>query len=313
MMTTLDEILDAVDDYLTARMAIAAPHHESVLEAAKTAIERKLAEPVLVGDQALIEQAAAEAGFDLSGITIVHEPDVPTAARRAAEEVHGGRADILMKGHLHTDDFLRGLLDKEVGLRSGHIMSHVYILETRHLERLTLVTDGAMNIAPDLPTKACIIMNAVYLARLLGIQRPKVCVLAAVELVNPDMPATLEAAALAKMNDRRQFPECEVDGPFALDNAVSALAAQTKKIGGPCAGAGDILLVPGIEAGNILAKSYAFLASGRVAGVLVGATAPVVLTSRADSAESKLYSIATAVYMSDMKRDGQLKIGKVHY
>jgi phosphate butyryltransferase len=218
-----------------------------------------------------------------------------------------------MKGHLHTDDFLRGLLDKETGLRSGHIMSHVYILETKPLGRLTLVTDGAMNVAPDLPTKADIVMNAVYLARLLGVQMPKVCCLAAVELINPEMPATLEAAALAKMSDRGQFPECQVDGPFALDNAVSLLAAQTKKINSPCAGQADILLVPDIEAGNILAKSFSFLCGGRVAGVLVGAAAPVVLTSRADSAEAKLYSIATAVYMSDMKRDGRTKIGKVHY
>jgi phosphate butyryltransferase len=170
-----------------------------------------------------------------------------------------------------------------------------------------------MNIAPDLVQKADIILNAVYLAQLLGIEEPDVAVLAATELVNPDMQATMDAAVLSKMCERRQFPACCVDGPFALDNAVSELAAQTKRIDGPVAGKADILLVPNIEAGNMLAKSFVYLAQGNVAGVLVGASAPVVLTSRADSADAKLYSIATAMLMADLRRTSRLKIGKVHF
>ena len=312
-MTTLDEIPQAVKDHPVLRMAVAAAASESVLEAVKQAQAQSIAEPLLVGDEKRIRELAARVGLDLSGVRLMDVADDCQAALRAAQEVREGRADVLMKGQIHTDDFLRAVLDKDNGLRSGYIMSHVFILETRALGRLSLVTDGAMNIAPDLVTKANIIMNAVYLARLLGVQRPKVCALAAVELVNPNMPATLEAAALAKMADRGQFPDCEVDGPFALDNAVSALAAQVKGIDSPCAGLGDILLVPDIEAGNILAKAFSFLAGGRIAGVLVGAAAPVVLTSRADSAESKLYSVATAVLMAGLKRDSRLKIGKVHY
>lgn len=312
-MINLDEIEQAVKDHPVQRLAVAVAQSESVLQAVKDAQTRAIADPVLVGEEREIREVAEKVGLDLVQAAVIDVADECEAAARAALEVREGRADVLMKGHLHTDDFLRAVLDKERGLRSEHIMSHVFILETTALNRLTLVTDGAMNIAPDLVGKANIIMNAVYLARLLGVQRPKVCVLAAVELVNPNMPATLDAAALAKMNDRGQFPECEVDGPFALDNAVSTLAAEIKRIKSPCAGLGDILLAPDIESGNILAKSFSFLAGGRVAGVLVGAAAPVVLTSRADTAEAKLYSIATAVFMAGMKRDSRLKIGKVHY
>jgi len=192
-------------------------------------------------------------------------------------------------------------------------MSHTFLLEVPHLNKLLLVTDGAMNIAPDLVTKAAIIMNAVYLAHLLGNPRPKVGVLAAVELVNPNMPATLDAAALSTMELRGQFPNCIVDGPFAMDNAISVEAAQIKGIPGEVAGQCDILLVPSIEAGNILVKTFSFLSGGRTAGVLTGATAPVVLTSRADDPEAKMLSIATAVLMAGLQRDSRLKIGKVHF
>jgi phosphate butyryltransferase len=232
---------------------------------------------------------------------------------RAASLVRENQADVLMKGHVHTDDFLRGILDKEQGLRTGSIMSHVFLLDTRHLGRITMVTDGAMNIAPDLLTKGAIIMNAVYLAHLLGLDCPRIGVLCAVELVNPTMPATLEAAALATMSRRGQFPKCVVDGPLALDNALSVVAAKHKGIESEVAGHCDILLVPNIETGNILAKSFTYLARSLTAGVLVGAAAPVVLTSRADSAESKMYSLATAMLMANMKRDSRMKVGKVHF
>jgi len=286
---------------------------QSVLEAIKQAEERNIADGILVGDKEAILEAAKAVGLDAGIVDIVHEPSDVKAARTAAQLVREHQADILMKGLIHTDDFLRGLLDPEVGLRTGSIMSHVFLLDTKHLGRLTLVTDGAMNIAPDLLQKGAIIMNAVYLANLLGIECPKVGVVCAVELVNPSMPATMEAAALAVMSRRGQFPRCIVDGPFALDNALSVAAAQHKRIESEIAGQCDILLMPDIEAGNMLAKSFTYLANGRVAGVLVGAAAPVVLTSRADPADSKLYSIATAVLMAHMRRDSRLKIGKVHF
>lgn len=313
MIRTLDDIMDAVRSRPMKTVAVAVAEHESVLSAVKQAAAEGIAEAVLVGDRDEIAAAAEQAGLDLADVSVIHETSDLRAAGIATELVSSGRADILMKGQIHTDDFLRAILDKESGLRSGAMMSHVFILETTGLERLTLVTDGAMNIAPDLVAKAAIILNAVYLAQLLGVEEPRVGVLAATELVNPDMPATVDAAVLSKMSERRQFPACCIDGPFALDNAVSALAAQTKKMSGPVAGACDILLVPTIEAGNMLAKSFVYLCGGRVAGVLVGASAPVVLTSRADSAEAKLFSIATAMLMADLHRTSRLKIGKVHF
>ncbi len=313
MMKTLDDIVEAVRNRPIKTVAVAVAEQESVLGAIRQAAEWGIAEAVLVGERERIVEEAEKAELDLSEISIIDEKNDLRAALTATEMVSTGRADILMKGHIHTDDFLRAVLNKEKGLRAGHIMSHCFILETSHLDRLTLVTDGAMNIAPDLVTKADIILNAVYLAQLLGVAEPKVGVLAATELVNPDMPATVDAAVLSKMSQRGQFPACCIDGPFALDNAVSSVAAGIKGIGGQVAGASDILLVPNIEAGNMLAKSFVYLAQGRVAGVLVGASAPVVLTSRADTAESKLYSIATAMLMADLRRTSRLKIGKVHF
>jgi phosphate butyryltransferase len=313
MFTNLDDIIEAVQDRPMKTVAIAVAEHCSLLEAVKHAREREIAEAVLVGSPEKIEQEAEKAGLDLDTVAVVDERSDLHAAAAATELVSSGRADILMKGQIHTDDFLRALLDKETGLRTGAIMSHVFLLETTHLGRLTMVTDGAMNIAPDLVVKADIILNAVYLAQLFGIQEPRVGVLAAVELVNPKMPATVDAAVLSKMSERGQFPNCCIDGPFALDNAVSELAAQIKHIGGPVAGKCDILVVPNIEAGNILTKSFVYLGRGRVAGVLIGASAPVVLTSRADSAEAKLHSIAAAVLMADLRRTSRLKVGKVHF
>jgi phosphate butyryltransferase len=314
MITRLEQVVDAIREYPVQRLAVAAAQSATVLEAVRDAQAADIASPLLVGDEAAIRRIADETAFDLTDVPIIHEPDEAVAAKRAALEVREGRADVLMKGHVHTDDFLRGLLDRETGLRTDVLMSHVFILDAvGQIGRLLFVTDAAMNIAPDLVAKAQIVLNAVYLARLFGNERPRVCVLAAVELVNPNMPATLDAAALATMNRRGQFPTCAVDGPFGLDNAVSTLAAEIKGIEGPCAGLGDILLVPDIEAGNIMVKTFSFLAGGRVAGVLIGAAAPVVLTSRADTAESKLLSIATAVFVADITRDKKLKIGKVHY
>lgn len=313
MITQFDQVLEAVAERRTFTVAVAVAETISVMQAVKDAVDRDIVWPLLVGDRTKIEALAGEVGMDLTDVSIVHEPDDLKAARAAALAVRDGHAQMLMKGHIHTDDFLRAILDKETGLRSGYVMSQVFILETLDRGRLTFITDGAMNIAPDLTVKADIIMNAVYLARCFGIACPNVGVLAAVEVVNPRMPATTDAAALSVMARRGQFPDCVVDGPFALDNAVCTLAAEVKGIAGDVAGNCDILVVPNIEAGNILAKSFSFLAHKPVAGVLVGAAAPVVLTSRADNAEARLHSLAVAVLMSNIQRDDRLKIGKVHF
>ncbi len=313
-MKKLTEIVDAVKDYPVKRVAVAAAADSTVIEAIKMAIEDNVATAILVGDEKVIRSCAEQAGLILNNQDIVHEPAPEKAALRAAQLVSSGQADVLMKGHIHTDDFLRAVLDREVGLRSGYRMSHVFACEIPNFDRLIMITDTAMNIAPDLEAKAEIILNADYFCQVIGISRPRVACLAAVELLNPKMPATVEATCLAKMADRNQYtPACIVDGPFAFDNAISLAAAQHKRISGPVAGQADVLLVPDIEAGNILVKSFVYAAQAKVAGVVIGAKVPVVLTSRADSAESKFFSIAAAVLTSGVERSLRLKIGKVHY
>lgn len=313
MITTLQQVMDRAKTFPPRALAVAVAEEANVLESVRDATAAGLIRPILFGCAKEIGEQAALVSLDLSGVQVVDVPDDLTAAEQAVLAVRSGEADILMKGHIHTDDFLRAVLNKESGLRTGSIMSHVFVLDTAFRGKLTFVTDGAMNIAPDLLTKAAIIMNAVFLANCFEIICPKVGVLAAAELVNPDMPATLEAAALAMMARRGQFPDCQIDGPLALDNALSPEAARVKKIAGDVAGDCDILLCPDIETGNALSKAYAFLCGGKSAGVLIGAAAPVVLTSRADSAEAKLLSIATAMLTVNMSRAGRLKIGKVHF
>ena len=313
-MKNFDELLEAVEAHPLRKVAVAVAQDPSVIQAVVEARRRNIAEAVLVGDAGEIRSAAESAGMGLEGLEVMDEPDPIAAVAAATRIVSTGKADILMKGYVHTDDFLRGVLDKDHGLRTGAIMSHVFVVEMRPWDRLVFITDGAMNIAPDLEQKAAILLNAVYLASVFGLAEPRVAVLAAVELVNPKMPATLDAAALGTMADRRQYmPNCIVDGPFALDNAISVRAARHKRITGPVAGRADILVVPDIEAGNILAKSLVYFGGHRIIGLLVGAKAPVVLTSRADTHEAKLLSIAGAVLMVNMTRRLKLKIGRVHY
>jgi phosphate butyryltransferase len=311
---TFDGILEAILDFPTKRVAVAVAQDPTVLEAVIKAKEKGVAEYVLVGVRDEILRIADDMKKEVPQETIINVQDPIAAANEAVRQVHDGYADVLMKGYIHTDDFLRAVLDKDTGLRTRAVMSHVFIWESTSFGRLIFVTDGAMNIAPSLELKADIILNATHLARMFGLVKPKVALLAAVEVVNPKMPATVEAAAIAGMCYRNQFSmPCLIDGPFALDNAINEKAAAHKKIGGYVAGKADILVVPSIEAGNMLAKSYAFLGCGDTAGVLVGAKRPVVLTSRADSPRSKFFSIATAVLMSGFERDLRLKIGKVHY
>lgn len=313
-MKHFDELLKHIEDYPIRKVAVAAAQDHYVIQAVAEAAEKSIAESILVGDETEIRRIAESEEISLEGIPIIDEVDPVRAGSVAVQMVSSGEADILMKGYIHTDDFLRGVLNREYGLRTGSIMSHVFIAEIADLNRLLFITDGAMNVKPDLEQKAAILLNAVHLANIFGVSNPKVAVLAAVELVNPAMPATMEAACLTKMAERNQYvPSCTVEGPLAMDNAVSLIAAKHKRISGPVAGQADILLVPSIESGNMLVKSIVYLGAHRLMGLLVGAKAPVVLTSRADTTESKLLSIIGAVRMVNVTRSLRLKVGKVHY
>ena len=313
-MKNFDQLLDLIGDEQVRATAVAAADDHSVIEAAHLARQGNIARTILIGRKDGIMEKAQKINLQLDDQDVIDEPDDILAAAKAVALTADGQADIVMKGHLHTDDFLRAILQRDKGLRTGVVMSHVFVMEVPEFDRFIFITDGAMNIAPDLQQKAEIILNAVHLANLFGVTNPKVAVLAAVELVNPNMPVTLEAAILAKMSNRDQFrPVVTIDGPLALDNAISAVAAKHKGITGPVAGLADILMVPDIEAGNMLAKSLVYFGHYRLAGVVVGGAAPVVLTSRADSAESKMLSMAAAVMMVNAQRLLRLKIGKLHY
>jgi len=306
-------VLEAIKPYPKRRVAVAVGQDEAVLEACARAEKEMVADAILVGDEILIKEVAAKHNIDLSQCDIVHEPDAEAAAKKAVQLVSSGDCHIVMKGKIHSDDFLRAILDREVGLRTKRLLSHCFILEVeRPTRHLLFVTDGAMNIAPDFEQKAQIATNAIGLARLFRIEQPKVAALAGVELVNPKMPATQDAAILALMSYRGQFEHGVVEGPLALDLAVSEEAARIKGVRNPVAGKADILLVPTLESGNILVKAFSHLAGGRTAGLVLGAKAPIVLTSRADTAESKFLSIACAVDAANMEAV-RVKVGKVHH
>jgi phosphate butyryltransferase len=292
VLRNFEDILNAVKDEAPKRVAVAVAQDDAIMEAVQGAREQKIAEFILVGDREKIHETAGKLGVSLEDVQIIHEPDDRKAAYRAVALVSGGQADVLMKGLINTADLLRAVLDKEIGLRTGRVLSHTAVYELPGFDRLLMVTDGGMNIAPTLQQKADIIQNSVQLARVLGISPAKVAVLAAVEVINPDMPATLEAAALTKMADRGQIKGAIVDGPLALDNAISLEAASHKGIKSPVAGMADILVTPDIVAGNILGKSLVYIAKGKIAGLVLGAAKPVVVTSRADTHEAKLMSIA---------------------
>lgn len=277
------------------KVAVAAAQDKPVLEAVLAALEQGIAIPLLIGDEAKIRMLASEMSMDLSNITVLNEKEPAKAALRASRLVRDGQADFLMKGLLQTADLLKAVLDKEYGLRSGSMLSHVTIIQATSYGRLLFLTDAAMVMYPDLRQKTGLIQNAVTVARAMGVMMPKVAGIAAVELVNPDMPPTLDAALLTQMNRRGQIRDCLVDGPLQLDTAISAESAQHKGIkGSEVAGHADILLAPNIEVGNAIYKTVNQMTSCQIGGLIVGASAPIVLTSRADSARTKLLSIACA-------------------
>lgn len=298
-MKHISEIMEKAKTLGRRRLAVASAQEATVLEAVVDAYREGIAEPILVGDPSAIARAAAEAnkgsGVDISPFRIVEESSLTAAAAKAVALVRSGEADFLMKGIIDTSLLLRAALNKETGLNAGRLAIHVAVMEVATYHKLLFVTDVALNIAPDLPAFVDIIDSAVAVAKALDVETPKVALLAAVEKVNPEkMPWTATASILTQMNRREQIKNCIVDGPLALDNAISAESARIKKIQSDVAGNADILVVPDIEAGNILYKCLLDLAGAKGAAVIMGATVPIVLTSRADSAETKLASIALA-------------------
>jgi phosphate butyryltransferase len=275
-----------------ARLGVAAAEDACALEAAFDAWKLELIEPVLVGDADGIAAAASEAGADVSGWSIVPSDDPVGSARRAVELVRDGEIDFLMKGKVQTADLMRAALDKETGIRAGKLMSHIALLWTPRFGRLLCMSDGGIVLHPDLEKKAEIIRNAVDAMHKLGWECPKVAVVGSLELVNPEMPHSVDAAALAKMNDRGQIRGCLIDGPFGFDNAISEVAAERKGIESPVAGQADLVTFADIDVGNVMYKALSFMSEGaRTAGVLVGSKAPIVMPSRADGPDTKRNSI----------------------
>lgn len=284
--------------------AIAHPCEQTALEGAIEAAEHGLISPILVGPAARLKEIAAKGKVNLGNARIVDVPHSHAAAARAVELVRQGEAELLMKGSLHTDELLGAVVARETGLRTGRRISHVFLMDVPTYHKVLVVTDAAINIAPTLEDKVDICQNAIDLAIALGVERPKVAVLAAVETVNSKMQATLDAAALCKMADRGQITGGIIDGPLAFDNAISTDAARIKGIVSEVAGDPDILLVPDLESGNMLAKQLTFLANADSAGLVLGARVPIILTSRADSVRSRIASCAVGAIVAHARRAG---------
>ncbi|KAA0678013.1 phosphate acetyltransferase [Azospirillum brasilense] len=282
--------------------AVAHPCDASSLGGAVDAARQGFITPILIGPAARIRAVADESGLDIAPYEIVDVPHSHAAAATAVELVRQGRAQLLMKGSLHTDELLREVARKDSGLRTERRISHVFIMDVPTYGKPLFITDAAVNIAPTLEDKRDIIQNAIDLARALGNPQPKVAILSAVETINPKIPSTVEAGALCKMADRGQITGGLLDGPLALDNAISPEAVRIKGIDSPVAGQADILVVPDLEAGNMLAKNLTFLANADAAGVVLGARVPIVLTSRADSVMTRMASCAVAALYAHRQR-----------
>lgn len=303
MIKGFNDILDLAKKKGPRTLSVAVAQDKEVLQAVKKAKEEEIANSILVGDKEEIEKIAKTIDMDLNKFEIIDIKDKRKASLKAVELVSSGKADLVMKGIVDTSIILKSVLDKEVGLKTGNLLSHVVAFDLPTYHKILLVTDAAMNIDPDLQAKKKIIENANLVAHSLDIDEPKVAVICAKEKVNPKMPATVDAAELTKMNEIGEITNCIVKGPFALDNAISKEAANHKGIEHTVAGDADMLLMPDIEAGNILYKALVFLAKSSIAGVIVGAKAPVVLTSRADDDEAKFNSIALGVLMASKMKE----------
>jgi phosphotransacetylase len=297
-----ESLLERCRDLAPIPTAVAHPCEQTALTGALEAGEKGLIAPILVGPAKKIAEVAAQAGVSLGRTPVIDVPHSMAAAAKAVELVRKGEAEVLMKGSLHTDELLSAVVARETGLRTGRRISHVFIMDVPTYHKVLIVTDAAINIAPVLEDKVDIVQNAIDLCLSLGLELPKVAVLAAVETVNSKMQATLDAAALCKMAERGQIKNGLIDGPLAFDNAISRDAARIKGIVSAVAGDPDILLAPDLESGNILAKQLTFLARADSAGLVLGAKVPIILTSRADSVRSRIASCGVAMIAAHARR-----------
>ena len=294
MFSNFNELFSKDKQAEIKKIALAVAQDKHALQAVQAAYLENIIEPILVGNREEIVKIAGKINFDITNIKIVHKEDNAQAVQSAVQLVRNGDAHILMKGNVATATLLKGVLNKEWGLRSGKILSHLALFEIKNYHKLLGITDVAMNIAPDLDTKIAILNNAVAYMNKIGVKNPKVAAISAAETVNSSMLSSVDAAIIAKMSDRKQLSDCIVDGPLALDNAISKKSAEHKGIDSKVAGDADLLLVPNIDAGNVLYKSLSFFADVNIAAVILGAKAPIVLTSRSDSHETKQNSIKLA-------------------
>ena len=298
VLKTLNDLKLLIEGGPRKKLVLAAAQDQHSLGAVLRAWKENIIEPILVGDKEMIQSICLMFNADINGIRVIHEPDTDKAVELAVRMVNAKQADILMKGKVGTAGLLKGVLNKEWGLRTGNLLSHFALFEVETYHKVIAVTDVAMNIAPDLKDKIAIVNNSVDCLTRLGYIMPKVAVLGAVEMVNENMEATLHAALLSKMNQRDQIKGCIIDGPLAFDNAISLESAHHKGIKSEVAGETDLLLMPDIEVGNVLYKSLVFFAKAKVASIILGASAPIVLTSRSDSEQAKFDSILLAAAAS---------------
>ncbi|MFC1742724.1 bifunctional enoyl-CoA hydratase/phosphate acetyltransferase [Candidatus Riflebacteria bacterium] len=298
IFTTYQDIRDAAFAKKGKKIVVVLPYTTEAVESIDKAYKKGLASGVFVGDAEIIKEKCRQAGVKIENHQLIDIPDEAEARVESVRLIRAKEADILMKGSTSTGPFMKSILDRENGIREGGLISHVMVTKAKRYHKLLLISDAGICIAPDLKQKKMIIENAVAFAKKLGIQTPKVAIVCALEKVNPDMPATIDAAELARMNERDELTDCIVEGPYALDNALSKECAELKGIKGKVIGDADILIVPDIEAGNIFAKSIFLLADAEYGGILVGTTAPVALLSRADDEVSKENTIALAVAVS---------------
>jgi phosphate acetyltransferase len=297
-----DRLIKAAREFPPLPTAVVHPCDEVSLGAAAEAARLGLIEPILVGPPAKIEAVAKASGIDIDGFVVVPAEHSHEAAAKGVALVREGRAQALMKGSLHTDELMGAVVRRETGIRTARRISHCFVMDVPGYSEPLIISDAAVNIAPDLESKVHIVQNAIDLAHALRIGDVRVAILSAMETVNPNVPSTIEAAALCKMAERGQITGGTLDGPLALDNAIDPEAARIKKIDSPVAGRANVLIVPGLEAGNMLAKSLSFLAGADAAGIVLGAKVPVILTSRADSPLSRQASCAVAILLAEANR-----------
>jgi phosphate acetyltransferase len=302
-------LIDFCKDLPPTPTAVVHPCDQSSLESMSEAARLGLIAPILVGPRARIEALAKSFGVDISGYPIVDAPYSEAAATAAVRLVHEGKVEALMKGSLHTDELMGAVVARDGGLRTARRISHCFVMDVPSYEQTLIITDAAVSITPTLEEKVDILQNAIDLAHALQFKEVRVAILSAMETVNPKVPSTVEAAALCKMVDRHQITGAVVDGPLALDNAINPQAAKIKHIDSPVAGRANVLMVPDLEAGNMLAKSLSFLAGADAAGIVLGARVPIILTSRADSVMTRLASCAVAAMVAKARRESAAILG----